>query len=623
MNLNKYFSLLTLAVLVSCGLNAQVFWTEDFSGGDIPMGWTNVDLTSNAGEEVVFVWTDDPDAVAVAALGNTPTAVFNAPGADNGYLWANSDRGLPAAPATEHTTELTTTAIDCSAATEVYFTAQALIGVFELNADANAILRVSTDLATWDEYTLFPNLTTSERWSENPQGVAADITASAAGESTIYLQIRWVGGWEYFWAIDDMELTTQDPTPPNEMQVNTFAAVAPNAQTPASQVEPINFIADIENVGADEQTNVTLNISITNGNGDEVYTEDLDYGTIASDSLAENVFFPGSYTPAAMEDIYTGTYSLSYDNEEGEFSPENNELDFVFAVTDSVFAKELGATRSVAPAADESYTYGNVFYIANGQSSAGADLTARYISFGVANPEELAGRTVTTFLYEWPGDTNQDFAANQDEYSLVGFNIYTFTGEEDDAQLITVPVSEDGFIPLTEGAYYIAAVQYQTDDDVSFFLQASEEYDYAAMNFITDSLSISSGQPLTRYAAALDVSNEGDLGMLGFGLDIVPVVRLSVDGSVNVDEVLLPETAVNLFPNPVNDIAKIDFKLEEAAAGTIEVFNINAQRVAFRELDSILNERVELNTKDWPAGNYMIRIRTDLGVRTLKMVVQH
>lgn len=623
MNLKNYLTLALVAISLS--LQAQVFYAEDFSGG-FPAGWTNEDLTSGADELVTFVYTTDPDAVAPAALGNAETAFFGAPGAGNGYLWANSDRGLPQAPATNHTTQLTTTAIDCSMQPDVFFSMQTLIGVFDQDASDNCILRVSNNGGMdWTEFTLFPNLTTAERWSDNPFLANADISSVAGGESEVLLQVQWFGGWEYFLAIDDIELSNLDPRPANDMRVNDFAAIAPNMRTPASQVEPIGFIADIENIGSGDQTNVELTITVTDdASGTEVFSSMLDYGNVVSDQLAENVFFPEEFTPDAVPANYTATYSLSYDNGNDDANPENNSSSFPIIITDSVFSKDLDWTRGVDPLDDVSYAYGNVYWVNNDTDPvSGEPLLARSITFGMRNADELAGYMCTALLYEWPGDADGDFVANQGEYTPIGFVSYEFSGNEGE-NLITLQMESlagDDIIPLNEDTYYIAAIQYAAEggDEQRFRLLAGDDLDYAAMNFYTDSLD------RERYAGALDVSNEGDFSLIGFGLDIFPLVRLNIgtETMVNTSEVQLPDNAVKAFPNPADDYVNVDFNLEEPASGNLYLFNASGQVVQTQQLDGVRTDRVRLNTANLPSGVYLIRVSTEQGVSNRPITVQH
>lgn len=628
MQLKNYVIALFCLSLTAFGLQAQDFFMETFAstGGAVPAGWMNVAVSGDGtATEAWLFGTDGPSGpFATAPLASTTAA--------DG--WATFDSDLNCSY-TNQDAWLISPAIDASDKDAVWL----LFETFYRSFNDRPQIRVGTDLndlSSWATFEVFPGITANSFGgsldgdpTQNPQTIQLDLSSAAAGVNGVHIAFQFLSdastanggnltGCGYSWQVDDMILTETDPRPANEMRVNAFAAVMPNALTPASQVEPIGFIADIANAGSATQATVTLNMTITNNAGTEVYNDNVVYTNIVSDSTAENVFFPTEFTPPAVEDIYTATYSLSYDGDDMDAIPGNNSRQFVFAVTDTLFAKEIGATRGVAPADDDSYTYGNVYTINSGTTLAGEPLHARTISFGVTNADELAGRFVTVLLLEWPEDTDGSFTAQQDEYTIAGFNSYAFTGDEGDG-LITVLANEDGPVALTEGYNYIAAILYSTEDDQAMFLQGSEDYDYQAMTFYTDSLD------RIRYSAALDVSNEGELSMTGFGQDIVPVVRLSVgnDMVVNTSEVELPTGAVTVFPNPANTYVNLDFDLEEQTSGQLVVFNTKGQVVINRKLDNVMSERIQLETAGLPSGTYLIRVDTELGVSNRMITVQH
>ncbi|MBX2926671.1 MAG: T9SS type A sorting domain-containing protein [Saprospiraceae bacterium] len=596
------------------------FFTEDFSAG-IPAGWTNVDATSAPNQLVVFQAATDPAAVAPAALGYQPSSVFNAPTAAMGYIWANSDRGLPGAPAEDHTTRLTTTPIDCSDRDLVFLRFQSLIGVFDYDASTNAIVRVSTDGGTtWTDFTAFPCLVTGAanppcvRWSANPEVVVVNISSAAANEANVLIQWQWNGGWEYFWALDDVELIDSDPRLPNNMRINNFFAFAPNAQTPASQVEPFGFLADIENVGTAAQMGAVLTVTIENSNEEEIFSTSIMYGEIASDSTAENVLFPTEFVMPAIPDLYFGTYTLTLSPEEDQ-DTSNNTREFAFAVTQFTFAKELEATRSVAPAADDSYTYGNVYYVPNGQG-----YLADALSFRVANADELAGRSVTTLLYKWDGDANDNLRADPAEFGggPIAFNSYTFVGDEG-TNFITLPVDLDGNeIALEDDSYYIVVVQYTTDDDQPMFLLANGVNDYQATWFRSDSL----GAP--RYAGALDVGNTGSFGLVGFGFSIVPVVRFHIADPSSAQEPVLPATAINVYPNPANEQFTVALNLDAPSSKVeVSIMDISGKVLRVENHQNLFREQLSYNVANLPSGAYNVRVRTDKGIVVKRVVIQH
>lgn len=325
------------------------FWTEDFSGGAIPSGWTNVDdLTPSGDEPVTFVWSNDPAAVEPAALGYADSETFNATGATNGYLWANSDRGLPSAPATNHLTRLTTGAIDCSGRTSVLFSMQSLIGVFDNDADTAVKVRVSTDGLTWTDFAPFPCLVTGAaappcvRWSDNPESVNVDISSVAANQPQVFLQLQWRGGWEYFWAIDDMALS---PLPDYEIAMNyaynsTTGTGEEYGRIPSSQLPgTMNVGAELFNLGLNEQTNVVLNVAFEDADGNPVsgFAGTIDVGTIASGATVVadgNINIP----TGLANGVYTSTFTLSGDNIALDLDPSDNEKSRNFEVTSDVYA---------------------------------------------------------------------------------------------------------------------------------------------------------------------------------------------------------------------------------------------------------------------------------------------
>lgn len=336
------------------------FWSEDFSGGAIPAGWTNEDnLTPVGTPNVTFVWSNDPTAVEPAALNYVPSSVFNAVGADNGYIWANSDRGLSAAPATNHLTQLTTVSIDCSAQPTVQLSFDALIGVFDLDASDFAKVRVSTDLVNWTDYQPFPCLVTGSaappcsRWSGNPDQVTLDISATAALQSDVYLQFQWEGGWEYFWAIDNIVLSQ---LPEYERRLtNAYMAHIDGGyeyhRIPQNQLGAELMIgADVINQGANDQTNVVITATI-NGPGGP-YTASETFGTVAPGetvTMNQTIAIPSGLA----EGDYTTDYVVTSDQDGSELNPANDSYTRAFKIDNLNYSLD---GKGVHPAAIENLT---------------------------------------------------------------------------------------------------------------------------------------------------------------------------------------------------------------------------------------------------------------------------
>ncbi|MDZ4681262.1 MAG: T9SS type A sorting domain-containing protein [Saprospiraceae bacterium] len=486
------------------------------------------------------------------------------------------------------------------------------------------------DLDSWENIEVFPGIFATQFGGANegdqglnPQIIYMNFTEYLAGQSNLRFAFQFLStsetdnggdviGCAFNWQIDDVKLADYDPRPDTDIRVNAFFGVAPNAITPLTQIEPIGFLADIRNSGKTVQPATTLQITIENSAGEVVHQDSVLFGSIAPDSTVQNVFFQSEYTPPPVAEVYTATYFAR--TTLPDEVPANNSRSFVFEISDTLFAKQRGANEVITASGSNSYTFGNVFYVPNGSG-----LHARYLSFGIANAHQLAGKTVNTYLYRWNGDENNDFLANPEEYGggPVGANSYTFSGSEGN-NLISVPIDfEGGSIALEANAHYIAAVQYQTNTQQLLFMRVSTEYDYHASYLYTDSMM----QP--RYAAVIDVGNTGSLDWTGFGLDLVPVVRLSVGQMTATANRILPEGSAKIFPNPVSDRATIMLNLPQTSNQVLlQLYDCKGALHWQRQLRHVKQESVPLQFNRLDPGVYWLRVRTDSGMATLTVSVQ-
>jgi len=67
--------------------------------------------------------------------------------------------------------------------------------------------------------------------------------------------------------------------------------------------------------------------------------------------------------------------------------------------------------------------------------------------------------------------------------------------------------------------------------------------------------------------------------------------------------------SLNIYPNPVNEIATITFEAENSSRALIEVLNSIGQKVKFQDLGVISGEQlIHLNVSDLPSGYYFVNI---------------
>ncbi|MCO6489674.1 MAG: T9SS type A sorting domain-containing protein [Phaeodactylibacter sp.] len=436
------------------------------------------------------------------------------------------------------------------------------------------------------------------------------------GNSDFRLKFTWAGDF-YFWVIDDIALVRREA---RDMKANrNFFAVTPNAVTPASQLQDATLLCDVVNIGTETAEAVRLEAMVRKkGSNAVVYADTLFYGDVPVDSLVENVFFGRKLEAAsiAQPGEYEAFYAVGHNRPDDR--PEDDTVRWRFTVSNLTFAKEFGPTRDIAPAESRSYTYGNLFYVPRGQG-----FYACSVTFGVGNARQLANNNeeVTIFLNRWNGDANQDGLINEGEYDILAFNSYFFS-ELDGNDLIRIPISVDTVgINLEDDAYYMVAVQYESFD-VNCFMLASDTIDYQATWFANDSLENQ------QYASVLDVGNTGNFSTIGFGYNIVPVVRLHL--GTNVD--CIPTVGTNskeavatlrLSPNPAGSQARLELGSGQAYANAwVTIIDLSGKTIRADYLGEVSGEAVLLDVSRLPEGIYIVKFRADGFLGAGKLAVQ-
>jgi len=590
-----------------------VLLSEDFANA-LPDDWISQVVAGNDEPSAAWIHT------TVGPTGPVGGEALNSPTATNGWMIFDSDLNCNNQMAQD--AWLISPPIPAGEATEVFLS----FATYYWSFNDRPQLRIGSDLedlASWVTIEVFPGVEANDYGGPDPTGVLNpvlmrfDLSEWLAGSNEQRIAFQFLadattinGGDEdfiacaYFWQIDDVELTTEDPRPNFEMAINPFAAIAPNAMTPLCQLEPLHFLADVANNGRATPDSTILNLTIRNNTNEIVFTDRVRYGPIAPDSVAENVFFAQAFLPPMEPMLYTGLYRLEYPGMEEDALPSNNELTFFFRVTDDEFAKELGATRSIAPADGPSYIYGNVFYVVEGLNK-----VIEEVSFAVNNAEELSGRNVTVFVAEWDGQHADSRFVSPEEYSIVGFTDYTFTGSEGNSRIgVAVRSILDEAIVLKDSTYYIVAVDYLSTDQVPLELLASEDFDYFATVFQTDSLE------MPRYSSVLNVRSvdaQGELDLLGFGYDVVPTIRMKIEDceSVSTKDLPLSTELVRVYPNPVGKQLRVHLAATKAEMTSLRLYNLQGQLLQERTISAAEPSTMSLDLGHLAAGSYLLDVR--------------
>lgn len=545
---------------LGAGAQRDAFWSEDFSGGDVPAGWTNVDDLTPVGETpVTFVWSNDPLDVDVAALGNTEIENFMSATATNGYLWANSDRGLPSAPAENHLTRLTTTAIDCSGQTSVLFSMQSTIGVFDNNASEFVKLRVSTNLVDWTDFFPFPCLETGAiappcgRFSNNPDIVNVDITSAAANQPTVYLQFEWQGGWEYYWAIDDLALTS---LPDYEIEMNyaytsTTGTGEEYGRIPSAQLpDMMNVGAELFNLGLGEQTGVAVNVAFSDADGNPIAGFDNSIG-VAPIQSGETVVGDGNINFPSGVGLYNVAFSVTSDNIALDLDPTNNSAARNYEVTDDVYS--VDAIGNHPDGTEQLQQYGTATWIDNTEVyymsmyiiNSTMDATGVIVELGPASVA-ADGASMEAFLVDTV-DVIQLPATVSNWIDGVTSGNHVITQADVDAGTVGLQFSQP--VTLNPGAYF-AVVRVSGSGTITSENSTDGEV------YILDDNTVPQPAWTSAMYLPIDFNDDGTEGRHSYTNGTAYAIRLTSNTQVGVNEAS-ELTGVSIFPNPTNGVFQI------------------------------------------------------------------
>lgn len=635
--MNKIIPFLALS-LFTFNLYAQdIVWggagdpNSEFDGG--LNDWTTTGVTD---EDAIWVWEADGLADAGAYSGTqaivSPSVsngamVFDSDFYDNGGTQGAFGSGVAPGPATG---ELVSPIMDLS-------TTDSLTLVFnQYYRQFQSTFKIAWSMdagANWTEIEI--NQDTPLNSANSPSEFKRVPLAGAQG--TDQFQVKFImEGFYYFWIIDDVVLLD---TPDNDMQVNTnFYAIAPNFLTPASQVEEFGFLADIQNNGDTDQTGVNLNMTITDEDGETIFTADNPYGQVFASTIIENSSFGDFAPPAEANKTYTGTYtitadSIDYDNTDSLYAnPTNNTISFQFATSDTIFSKENGATRSIFPAENNwggdtrSWAYGNHYHVVNGEGFY-ANSASFIVDTEEAGSAATAGKLIELRLYEWV-DTDGNGSASPDERLFVGIGLYEMSGFErwnNGNAIKTIPLKTISQVTpeLKNNTDYILMQEFRDIDGTLVEFGASAAFDYGAMVLNSEQ------QNRPRYSSLLGIAediDEEEYSSAGFGRDLVPVVRLNITEaplySSNQD-ISLPESTVVISPNPAEDIIHAELNFTENVTNVrMMLLDVNGRVIARRALADYTRGTESFDASNLATGTYFLYIWTKEGQITKKVMVK-
>jgi len=443
----------------------------------------------------------------------------------------------------------------------------------------------SADGVTWTQFPIHQELEVNVA-TANPVNMMVNLSSVIGNVPTAYVGFRYIGGCDYAWMVDDVKLVTTDDY---DLQLaglywgseGYWGPRLPYYQVPPSQVAPVIFGGAIQNFGANTQTDV-------------VFTAAIPSAAFTSSSAA-STFTPNEFDTldvAATFNLPTtiASYVVNATVTSGalDATPLDNVLAPVtFAVTPHTYARESGVmTGGVLNGGDE-YEAGNIFDIRNDIELKGIDV---YI-----HPNTNVGAEFYGTVYSINASTG-DF-----EYLEGSDPIVVTAAMLDSWYTIVLPATD--LLSNTDGNSYLVTVGSAGD------------------NGATDDLIIGTSGVSERTTSY--IYNPGGSTGPWFVQSATPMVRMNFNPVLGLNEETA-QFAVNVFPNPAVNEAKVSFELANASDVTITVTDLAGKVVYTNALANSAagKHSVQINTEAFAGGVYTVNFNTNSAIVSKKLIVK-
>lgn len=556
------------------------FYTNDFSNA---ASWT----INNSGQTgAKFGWTIDATRDGWWA----PTTAIASTSEGNFAELTNGDpTASPASQALDVTYTMTTTQ-PISLATSG---TQVSLEFLQFGARFNDLqeIQISTNGTTFvpvgnnNDFTVLSS--TGGAAYANPSTKTINLAPYLSGATQVWIRFSWTTNFPtsatnpnvwvtYGWYIDDVKLMTNADYDLSVDGTYWGTAGLNYYQIPTSQIAPIDFSANVSNIGTQSMTNVKLNIDVNSGaaNGS---SNPVTIASQADDSLS----IATSYTPAGIG-TYAITRTLTATNTDDV--PTNNTFAPIsFSVNNYIYARDNGVYAGTTSNGTDGFEVGNFFDIWADQSVQGI------------NTRIATGTPVGTEVY------------GKIYYVDTATGDFTYLTESEPFTVTTAMLNTDKLIILPDPVQLTANTTYVVVvGTLSPNLKiANAGTSYKQTSFIFD-------------RGVIDAQNPDGTWFYQTG---TPVVRLNFDPTLSINENSAFATVGNIFPNPTSGEATINYSLVNAANVDVKVVEITGKTVYTSTVAQNAGaNKVTFDATTFTSGVYYVTVATEGSTVTKKMI---
>ncbi len=543
-------------------------WSNDFS---TPSQWVSANAgTTATPPHTAGDWTITTNASAGPVAALNPAAFTSVA---NGYAIINSDAA--GASATQNATIVTASSINLSANPNVSLVFQQ---THRRYAESTYVIVSNDNGATWTEFEVNGTMATSTN-APNPQQVQVNISSVAGGQAAVKIGFKYIGAYDWFWAVDDVKITQTDDydLSLNGMYWGTegpWGARLPYYKMPVDQIAAVKFSGIVQNIGALSQNDVVF--TATSG----TYTGASAQGTLAP-NMIDTLDAATDLTPTTV-----GTYAFGGAATSGatDAAPTDNAItNGSFDVSNFVYQRDKGTYSSGSFNQGEGFEVGNIYDIV---------VDANIYSLNVfLHPNTNVGAEIYATVYDIdPATGDFIYAAGSASHVVTAAEV----GTE-----IDLPLSSA--FPVVAGTPYLVVVGSFGDGGA------------------TDDLVVgTAGNSEAQTSYYFDMTDQ-----TWYYTSSTPMVRIDFQDNATIEENAAAFDVV-MYPNPATEVTTLSFNLKNNAAVNVIVTDLTGKTVAANALTNAAagKNSVEINTAEMAAGVYTVSFVANNTTITKKLVVR-
>jgi len=217
------------------------------------------------------------------------------------------------------------------------------------------IVEVSYDSTNWTEVYNSSNVIPTSTTITNSSLVRINISSIAANRPNVWVRFNYVGAWDWFWAIDDIEVAT---LPPNDLVLEDYEIIPKiglcyNAQMALPHLQDsLIFSAAIQNYGQNTQPNTRLNARVIGAS--PLYNQNTAGQNMLSNSRDTVEVQPYFSLAGRAAGTYTLRMEVLSDSVDG--SPADNVDTTMLLITDNRVSPYYPASTTLGSLGTASFT---------------------------------------------------------------------------------------------------------------------------------------------------------------------------------------------------------------------------------------------------------------------------